>query len=97
MSKGIVVDHKESGVRYAISEENIDEATEEYVRDLKPGETILGYVPKSTRIKEDTLPEGTELSLPKTPDPKDVAKTTEGQGSITPAVTSAKQSEPDKK
>lgn len=46
MSKGIVVDHKESGVRYAISEHNFNEKVHTRVRDLKPGETVLGFSPK---------------------------------------------------
>ena len=43
---GIVVDHKEAGVRYAISERNFNEKVHVKVRDLKPGETVLGFRPK---------------------------------------------------
>lgn len=47
MSSGIVVDHKESGVRYAISEAHLNPEVHEKVRDLKPGETVQGYQPRS--------------------------------------------------
>lgn len=45
MSKGIVVDHKELGVRYAISEHNLNDQVE-YVRDLKPGESVRTFTSK---------------------------------------------------
>ena len=45
MSRGIVVDHKESGVRYAVSERNYNPKIHKRVRDLLPGETVLGYQP----------------------------------------------------
>jgi len=46
MSKGIVVDHKESHVRFAISERNFNEKLHTKVRDLKAGETVIGFTPK---------------------------------------------------
>jgi hypothetical protein len=46
MSKGIVVDHKESGIRYAISEHNFKEKVHTLVRDLKLGESILTFKAK---------------------------------------------------
>lgn len=46
---GIVVESKSSGNRYARSEANFDPNREKKVRDLKPGETILGFKPRSTR------------------------------------------------
>lgn len=45
-SHGIVVDHKESGVRYAVSDRHYNEKIHRKVRDLRPGETVLGYQPK---------------------------------------------------
>ncbi|QZD98602.1 hypothetical protein SEA_JEMERALD_14 [Microbacterium phage Jemerald] len=45
-SHGIVVEHKESGVRYAVSDRNYNEKIHRKVRDLRPGETVLGYTPK---------------------------------------------------
>ncbi|QKN87775.1 hypothetical protein NEBULOUS_14 [Microbacterium phage Nebulous] len=45
-SHGIVVDHKESGVRYAVSDKNYNEKIHRKVRDLRPGETVVGYQPK---------------------------------------------------
>jgi hypothetical protein len=46
VAKGIVVEHKESGVRYAISEKNFNGKLQKKVRDLHPGETIIGYAPR---------------------------------------------------
>lgn len=43
---GIVVDHKGSGTRYAVSDRNYNEKIHHKVRDLRPGETVLGYQPK---------------------------------------------------
>lgn len=51
-SHGIVVDHKESGTRFAISDRNYDEKVHRKVRDLKPGETVLGYKPKRREASE---------------------------------------------
>jgi hypothetical protein len=45
-SHGIVVDHVESGVRYAISDKNYDVKVHRKVRDLVPGETVIGFRPK---------------------------------------------------
>lgn len=43
---GIVVEHKESGVRFAVSDANHDPKSERKVRDLRAGESVLSYVPK---------------------------------------------------
>lgn len=45
-NKGIVVDHKETDARYAISERNFNDRIHTFVRDLKPGETVRGFNPK---------------------------------------------------
>jgi len=45
-SKGIVVDQKESGVRFAIHVENHDPKTQTFVRDLEPWETVISFRPK---------------------------------------------------
>ncbi|AZV01720.1 hypothetical protein HOV00_gp13 [Microbacterium phage Schubert] len=45
-SHGIVVEHKETGIHYAVSDANYNEAIHRKVRDLKPGETVLGFKPK---------------------------------------------------
>ena len=47
MSHGIVVDHKESGTRFATLEENFDPATQTKVRDLRMDESITSYQPKA--------------------------------------------------
>lgn len=54
MANGIVVDHKESGVRYAVSERNFNPKIHEKVRDLRPSETVIGFKPKSRRAKGDS-------------------------------------------
>lgn len=43
---GIVVENKESGLRYASLDENYDPQVERKVRDLKAGETVLSYLPR---------------------------------------------------
>lgn len=48
-SHGIVVEHKESGLRYASLDANYDPKTERKVRDLKVGESILSYGIKEPR------------------------------------------------
>lgn len=45
--KGFVVEHVRTGVRYAVSEENVDPTHERVVRPLNPGETVLGFRPKA--------------------------------------------------
>lgn len=51
---GIVVDHVESGVRYAISDRNYDVKVHRKVRDLRPGESVLSYRPRS-RVSQESL------------------------------------------
>lgn len=46
-SHGIVVEHKESGNRYASLDENFDPKNERKIRDLLPGESIMSYPVKS--------------------------------------------------
>jgi hypothetical protein len=43
---GIVVEHKETQVRYAISDHNYNEKVHRKVRDLKPGESVRSFRPK---------------------------------------------------
>lgn len=43
---GIVVENKETGLRYASLDVNHDPATERKVRDLRAGETVLSYQPR---------------------------------------------------
>lgn len=54
-SHGIVVDHVESGVRYAISDRNYDVKVHRKVRDLGPGESVLGFQPKRRGDLGETL------------------------------------------
>lgn len=58
-SNGIVVDHKESGNRYAIKEDNFNSKVHRKVRDLRPGETPLGFTHKFAPTTSET-PQGLE-------------------------------------
>lgn len=51
---GIIVDEIDSGVRHAISEVNFNDKTQTRVRELKPGETILGYKPRARQERGDS-------------------------------------------
>lgn len=46
---GIVVENKESGLRYASLDANYDPKSERKVRDLRAGESILSYGVKGPR------------------------------------------------
>lgn len=46
---GIVVENKESGLRYASLDANYDPKTERKVRDLKAGESVLSYGVRAPR------------------------------------------------
>lgn len=46
MSHGIVVEHNETGTWYAVSTRNYCPTVHTKVRDLLPGETVIGYRPK---------------------------------------------------
>ncbi|AVJ49761.1 hypothetical protein PBI_LUCKY3_13 [Microbacterium phage Lucky3] len=63
MTRGIVVDHKETGVRYAVSERNFNEKVHKKVRDLKPGESVIGYQPRRKKpVGQQPAPSHTEGS-----------------------------------
>ena len=49
---GIVVDHKDTDVRYAVSDHNFNPKVHRKVRDLKPGESVQGYRPKLSETVE---------------------------------------------
>ena len=52
---GIVVDHVESGIRFAVSDKNYSAKLHRKVRDLLPGETVLGYQPKRSESLSDAV------------------------------------------
>lgn len=60
---GIVVRHKETGNTYAVSEENFNQATEEKVRDLKPGESIRSFVHKPKDNPKSDKPQATKPAI----------------------------------
>lgn len=78
-SHGIVVDHKESEVRYAVSDINYNEKVHRKVRDLRPGETVRGFSPLR---KEPLGDQGT-------PAPTQDAAGDPSDSSATPGKTSA--------
>lgn len=43
---GIVVENKDTGLRYASLDVNFDPKTERKVRDLRSGETVMSYTPR---------------------------------------------------
>lgn len=87
MSKGIVVDHRESRVRYAISEKNFNEKVHKKVRDLQPGETVLGYQPRHiSRLGEAETPETPAATTA----PTQGAAGEPSDGLATPSETQAK-------
>lgn len=66
-SHGIVVDHKESNVRYAISDSTYDSRIHTKVRDLRPGETIFGFKPLArTDVAGSTITDVVESPAPQT-------------------------------
>jgi len=95
MSKGIVVDHKDSGVRYAISLHNFNEKIHTFVRDLLPHETVRGFQPKARKSltpaeleQPKHSPHAPEESAPTTEQPATgAAPATEGSA---PADTEGK-------
>lgn len=48
--KGIVVESLSSGNRYARSERNFNPEREKKVRDLKPGETVIGFKTREKKV-----------------------------------------------
>lgn len=78
MAAGIIVDHKETGIRYAVSPANFNEKVHTKVRPTKPGETVLGYKPR----RKESL--GDVAAVPTPPKP-------EGSASVgTPAIKEGK-------
>lgn len=61
---GVVVDHKESKARYAVSLHNFNPKVHTKVRDLRPGESVLSFRPK--RLSDNKNVTQTNES---TPDP----------------------------
>lgn len=64
---GYVVDHKTSGVRYAVSPQNFNPKVHAKVRDLEQHETVRGFRPK--RIKSADQSQSTQTS-PEAPSPE---------------------------
>lgn len=48
-SHGIVVENKDNGSRYAISDKNYNPDKVRKVRDLRAGESVLTYQPRSAK------------------------------------------------
>lgn len=56
MTKGIVVEDKSNGIRYAISEKNFNPKTQDKVRELKRFETVRGFKPRPRPEKTTPSP-----------------------------------------
>ena len=84
---GIVVEHKESGLRYASLDANFDPTNERKVRDLKPGESVFSYAPKTKEASEgsEDVPEGQQ-----SPSPTGALASEQSGRSATPAETQGK-------
>ncbi|AUX83037.1 hypothetical protein PBI_MARTIN_14 [Microbacterium phage Martin] len=65
-SHGIVVEHKENGTHYAISDKNYNSKVHRKVRDLKAGESVRSYVPR----KPEPISEVVAQATPATQGPK---------------------------
>lgn len=99
---GIVVDHVESGTRFAISDKNYDVRVHRKVRDLKPGETVLGYRPKRRRSESSEADLGTQggtstLDNPAKSESDGSEALSESQGSGTKTEGAAPAASQDKK
>lgn len=60
-SHGIVVEHKETGIHYAISDKNYDQRIHRKVRDLKIGESTRTYKPKAKGALVEETPESSDF------------------------------------
>lgn len=92
---GIVVDHKESGTRYAVSDRNYNPNIHRKVRDLRPGETVVGYKPRrkdGLMASQDTQASGAGspgAAGTQEDDPSDPQRDTQTEGAA-PAATKGK-------
>jgi hypothetical protein len=93
-SNGIVVDHKDSNVRYAISEANFDERFHVKVRDLKQHETVRGYKPKPRPEAKPEAEQAPEGEQPETPETTETPALSEG-GDGTPTLDGFPDETPD--
>lgn len=65
---GYVVDHKNSGVRYAVSPQNFNPKVHTKVRELEQHETVRGFQPKRI-VKSSDQSQSAQTSL-KAPSPE---------------------------
>lgn len=64
-SHGIVVENKDNGMHYAVSDINYNPAIHRKVRDLKAGETVRSYKPRRSETLSEIVGSGeTEGSAP---------------------------------
>jgi len=79
---GIVVDHVESGMRFAISDRNYNVKVHRKVRDLRPGESVLSYQPRahqslSSAVEDSQDPSGPEEGAKSSSQTTGTARTTQ--------------------
>lgn len=72
-SHGVVVDHKEAKARYAVAPEFFDPAQHDYVRELEPGESVRGFIPKSLPDEKEDQAAEDEPDAGKTDEPLDLS------------------------
>lgn len=87
-SHGIVVESKENGVHFAISDKNFNSKIHRKVRDLRAGETVRGYKPRRKESLQDAVEAqgGTQA-------PGDAAKSVEDDPSSVQQDASGDQTE----
>ena len=56
--RGYVVDHKTAPVRYAVSVKNYNPKKHRKVRELRPGETVLGFRPR----RKESAPQASSVA-----------------------------------
>lgn len=61
---GIVVEHKDTKIRYAVKPENFREGVHRKIRDLKPGESPRTYQPRQAGKVVETKPAEAKPTTP---------------------------------
>lgn len=65
IKRGAVVEHNESKVRYAVSEDNYNPKIHTLIRPLRAGETVRGYKPRAKAAAEKPAEDTPAIPVPK--------------------------------
>lgn len=57
---GIVVEHKDNDIRFAVSDKNYNPKVHRKIRDLRPGESVTSYQPRPKGALGDQSGTGTD-------------------------------------